>query len=222
MSQIDPQLQRVEEYLAKAKTECKIVNDDFTKISIEVEADNFLPKATTIHLEGEHKLISGNMTGEDGFSEKIVSGLPVKWAKIFLDADTKADNFLYTVNAKCSILETFEAFAIPVKTGKVKITVEHADIKITDIKITKDQGDLVISGDIDAPSETLIFAEISQELPPSEFSPRSIFYGHNNDTQPLHDYLWDNKPGDTVYLIVGALKRIEGNIQIDIEGRVEH
>ena len=213
----------IQNWLQSSQVEGTIDGDGDLYVSLELSEEVITDKPKKIYLTGSQKLASGDKSETFDFESEVTTN-EANWLRSdYLHGVDKDDpSFALNMKLACHICSDLLTIPITVKEGKIgDFPNEIGNIKVTELRITLEDGDYRLEGRLDGEHGFIYGLEASTEEPDFEQSPRAAKVIDDENTSEIYESLWDVKKGDTVYLQLASYAKLDGEIAIGFTRKAE-
>ena len=222
-SKDDVCINEIQLWLRSSQVEGTIDGDGELYVSLELSEEVITDKPKKIYLTGSQKLASGGKSETFDFESEVTTNESNWLRSDYLNGVDKDDpSFALNMKLACHVCSDLLTIPITVKEGKIgDFPDEIGNIQVSELNIILEDGDYRLEGRLNGEPGFIYGIDASTEEPDSEQSPRAAKVMDDENTVEVHEFLWDVKKGNTVYIQLSSYAKLDGEIAIGFTGKAE-
>jgi transposase-like protein/TM2 domain-containing membrane protein YozV len=213
----------IQNWLQLSQIEGTIDGDGDLSVSFEVLEEAITEQPQKIYLIGSQKLASGGKSETFDFESEVTTNESNWFRSDYLNGVDKDDpSFALNMKLACHACSDLLTIPVTVKEGTLSdFPKEIGNIKVSELSIILEDGDYCLEGRLIGENGFIYGIETLTEEPNSEQSPRVAKVADDENTAEVHEFFWDAKKGDTVYIQLANYTKLDGEIAIGFTGKAE-
>ena len=213
----------IQSWLQNSTAEGAIDNDGDLYVSIETTSETITAEPTKLFISGKENLTAGGKSEATQFSDRLTSN-ETNWLRSDFLKGVGSENTPFSYNLSCDVYSCAERVVIPLKIKKGKVSecpIKVGQIDLSELNFIFEDGDFRAEGTITGPNGFIYAAEVLTEEPEEGHVPEVNKTADDENSAEIYDFLWDVKKGDTVFVVLCAFEKLDGELSCEFTGEAQ-